>query len=189
MSRAFFTPEQDAFLRNHIDECYTLHSLVDMFNATFPEHQTTYSNLGKRLQKIGIKKGTHNIRKSRVKSTNTVGTVIKGSERKGGRGRRGARVKTENGYVSANAYFKEKIFGYTKRDKIIVNLNGDKTDFSLDNVALVSRPVYHALCWRQWFFADAELTKAAILTAKLLSFFPELTHNENQYCKMKRIGE
>lgn len=187
MSRAFFTPEQDTFLREHIGKCYTLHSLVDMFNAAFPEHRITYSNLGKRLQKIGIKKGTHNIRKGKAKSKNPVGTVIKGGN--GGHGGHGARIKTENGYVSANAYFKKKIFGYTKSDKIIVNLNGDKTDFSIDNVELVSRPVYHSLCWRQWFFTDAELTKTAILTAKLLSFFPDLTHNENQYCKMKRIGE
>lgn len=186
MSRAFFTPEQDDFLREHIGECYTLHSLMDMFNAAFPEHRITYSNLGKRLQKIGIKKGTHNIRKGKAKSTNAIGTVIKGSNGNGGHG---ARVKTGNGYVCANTYFKEKIFGYTKKDKIIVNLNGDKADFSVNNVELVPKPVYHSMCWRRWFFTDPELTRAAILAAKLLSFFPDLTHNENQYCKMKRIGE
>ena len=51
-----FTLAEDEFLRRHINQCYTLHSLVDMFNTEFPEHQIKYSNLGKRLEKLGIKK-------------------------------------------------------------------------------------------------------------------------------------
>lgn len=181
MSRRF-TVTEDAFLKDNIGKCYTIYDLVDMFNAAFPEHQTNHANIRKRLSKMGIKKGTHNIRKGKAKSKNAIGTVIAGASGNG----HGARVKTENGYVGANAYFKEKIFGYTKSDKIIVHLNSDKTDFSVNNVELVPKSVYHSLCWRQWFFTDPELTKAAILAAKLLSFFPDLTHDENQYCKIQR---
>ena len=182
-----FTPAEDDFLREHIDECYTLHSLVDMFNAEFPEHQIKYSNLGKRLEKIGIKKGTHNVRKGVMPSKNYIETVILGSG-KGGADRHGARVKTENGYVSANAYFRKKYYGESAKG-VIVNLNGNKADFSKENVMLVSKSIYHSLCWRSWLFADAELTKAAILTAELLSFFPDLIHNENQYYKMRLIDD
>lgn len=178
-----FTPAEDDFLREHIDECYTLHSLVDMFNAEFPEHQIKYSNLRKRLEKLGIKKGTHNVRKGVMPSKNPIETVILGSG-KGGADRHGARVKTENGYVSANAYFRKKYYG-EKANGMIVNLNGNKADFSKENVMLVSKSIYHSLCWRSWLFADAELTKTAILTAELLSFFPDLIHNENQYYKMR----
>ena len=178
-----FTRAEDDFLREHINECYTLHSLVDMFNAEFPEHQIKYNNLGKRLEKLGIKKGTHNVRKGVMPSKNPIETVILGSG-KGGTNRHGARVKTENGYVSANAYFRKKYYGENAKG-IIVNLNGNKADFSKENVMLVSKNVYHSLCWRSWLFTDADLTKTAILTAELLSFFPDLIHNENQYYRMR----
>ena len=135
------------------------------------------------LKKLGVKKGTHNIRKGAMPSKNPIETVILGSQ-KGRTGRHGARVKTENGYVSANAYFRKKYYGKNAKG-IIVNLNGNKADFSKENVMLVSKSVYHSLCWRSWFFTDAELTKTAILTAELLSFFPDLTHNENQYYRMR----
>lgn len=178
-----FTLAEDEFLRRHVNQCYTLYSLVDMFNAEFPEHQIKYSNLGKRLKKLGIKKGTHNIRKGMMPSKNPIETVILGSK-KSGTGRHGARVKTENGYVSANAYFRKKYYGENAKG-IIVNLNGNKADFSKENVMLVSKSVYHSLCWRSWFFTDADLTKTAILTAELLLFFPDLIHNENQYYRMR----
>ena len=51
-----FTIAEDDFILEHIQNCYTLHSLVDMFNEKFPDHQIKYSNLGKRLAKLGIKK-------------------------------------------------------------------------------------------------------------------------------------
>ena len=75
-----FTLAEDEFLCRHINQCYTLHSLVDMFNAEFPEHQIKYSNLGKRLEKLGVKKGTHNIRKGEMPSKNPIETVIFGSQ-------------------------------------------------------------------------------------------------------------
>lgn len=175
-----YSEAENKFLREHIHECYTLYDLLDMFNAEFPNHRTNYTNLQKHCSILGIKKGTHNIRKEKVKSKNPIGTVIKGS---GGDGH-GARVKTENGYVAAGKYFKEKYFGTT--DGNLVHLNGDMADYSRDNIVLVSSPIYSSLRWRGWFFKDAELTKTAILTAELLLFFPDLIHNENQYYRMRR---
>ena len=172
-----FTEREDNFLREHINKCNTLYELVDMFNSEFPKHQTLYSNLGKRLAVLGIKKGTQKKRKEKIYHRNPIGTVI---QSKG----HSARVKTENGYVPANRYFKEKYFGGT--DGKIVHLNGDRADFSRDNIVLVSKPIYHSLCWRSWFFRDAELTRTAILTAELLLFFPDLIHNENQYYRLRR---
>lgn len=180
-----FTSEEDKFLCENIDKCLTVYDLTDLFNEKFPEHKVKCPNLRKRLEKLGIRKGTHNIRKGMMPRKNPIETVILGS-RKGKTDRHGARVKTENGYVPANAYFKKKYYGKNAKG-IIVNLNGNKADFSKENVMLVSKSVYHSLCWRSWFFTDADLTKTAILTAELLSFFPDLTHNENQYYGLRRI--
>ena len=174
-----YSEAENKFLREHIHECYTLYDLLDMFNAEFPNHQLKTSAMQKHLTALGLRKGTHNIRKEKVKSKNPIETVIKGS---GGIGH-GARVKTENGYVAAGRYFKEKYFG--DKDGKLVHLNGDNADFSRENVVLVSRYIFSSLQWRGWIFKDPELTKTAILTAELLSFFPDLTHNENQYYRLR----
>lgn len=180
-----FTKVEDDFLIENLDKCSTTYDLTDLFNERFPNHPTKCDNLRHRLALLGLRKGTHNIRKGKARSVNALETVIAGSTSGHNPGdRHGARVKTENGYVSANGYFRRKYFGDDAKG-IIVNLNGDKTDFSRENVALVSRSVWHSLCWRSWLFTDPELTKVAILTAELLSFFPDLTHNENQYYKLR----
>lgn len=64
---------------------------------------------------------------------------------------------------------------------MIIHLNGDLADFSEDNIEFVSRAIYSSLCWRKWLFTNPELTKTAILAAKLLEYFPDLRHNENQF--------
>ena len=175
-----FSMAEDDFIRENIDDCYTLHELVERFNAKFPEHQTSYSNLGKRLQLLGIKKGTHNVRKGAMPRRNAIGTVICNKD-----GKR-ARVRTENGYVQANAYFIDKYFGEQGKGKMIIHLNGNYADFSRENIVLVSKAIYASLHWRKWIFKDAELTKTAILAAELLELFPDLRHNENQFYKLIR---
>lgn len=178
-----FTEEEDAFIKDNLQEYQTVIELTDAFNSMFPHHSTTHKNIQKRMAILGIRKGTHNVRKGVMPSKNPIETVIIGRGKSGER--HGARVKTENGYVSANAYFRKKYFGESAKG-VIVNLNGNKADFSKENVMLVSKSVYHSLCWRSWFFCDAELTRTAILTAELLLFFPDLTHNENQYYRLRR---
>lgn len=179
-----FTQAEDEFLRENLDKCLTTYDLTDLFNERFPSHQIKSDNLRHRLALLGLRKGTHNIRKEKVHFVNALDTVIPGSTKNGGR--HGARVKTENGYVSANKYFKRKYFG-DGASGIIINLNGDKTDFSRENVALVSKDVFYSLCWRRWIFTDPELTRTAILASELLMMFPDLIHNENQYYKMRGV--
>lgn len=174
-----FTQAEDDFIRENLNKCYTVYDLTELFNRHFPNHPTSRDNLQHRMMMLGLKKGTHNIRKGMQPSKNAIETVIAGSAKADG-SRHGARVKTENGYVSANKYFKRKYFG-ENAEGIVINLNNDKTDFSRENVMLVSKAVYHSLCWRSWFFTDPELTKTATLAAELLLMFPDLTHNENQY--------
>ena len=76
MARVNFTKSEDDFLRDNIHKCYTLYDLLYLFNNRFPEHLIKYSNLQKRLAKLGLKKETHNIRKDKIPSKNSVETVI-----------------------------------------------------------------------------------------------------------------
>lgn len=178
-----FTQAEDTFLRKHIRDCHTLYDLTESFNNEFPQHQTTYANLQKRLSLLGLKKGTHNIRKEKVHNVNDIGTIIASKDGKK------ARIKTEDGYVSAHKYFLEKYFdkaGTSYREYALVHLNGDLADFTRDNLECVPRSIYSSMQWRQWFFSDPELTRTAILAVTLLQFFPDLIHNEGQYLRRGR---
>lgn len=181
--RRYFTEVEDNFLRDNISSAYTLYDLLEKFNANFPEHHIKLSNMQKRLQKLGIKKGTHNVRKEKIRHINSIGTVICNKDGKK------ARVKTENGYVHADTYFKELYYNCKDNKMLLIHLNGDYSDYSYNNLELVDISVHRALHWRKWIFKDPEITKAAILTVKLLSYFPELVHNENQYYRNSRILE
>ena len=76
MARVNFTKEQDCFLRDNIHKCYTLYDLTELFNNQFPEHLIKYSNLQKRLAKLGLKKETHNIRKDKIPSKNCAKYIL-----------------------------------------------------------------------------------------------------------------
>lgn len=171
MSRINFTPEQDAYIKETIDSCATVYDLTEMFNARFPEHTTNRSNIGKRMQKLGVKKGAHNIRPDHVHSTNAIGTVIYNSNH-------GARVKTERGYVPAGKYFRNL---YGVKSGVMIHLDGNLANWDIGNIETVDSSVYYSMCWRGWFFKDRELTKTAALAAKLLLYFKDIRHNENQY--------
>ena len=54
--RVYFTPTEDEFLRESLDNCQTMYDLTEKFNTKFPQHITTYGNLQKRLSKLGLKK-------------------------------------------------------------------------------------------------------------------------------------
>lgn len=182
--RVKFTQIEDDFLRDNIIDSYTLYELTERFNREFPNHQITCSNLRHRTSLLGLKKGSHNIRKEKVYAKNSIGTVIANQDGKK------ARVKTEQGYVSAHKYFLDKYFGLTGKNVYdryaLVHLNGNLSDFSRENLECVTRSIYGSMNARKWFFTDPELTRTAILVATLLEFFPELRHNENQYYKMHR---
>lgn len=174
-----FTQEEDRFIKENVNKTRTLYDLLELFKIEFPERTTiSYGSLVKRMQKLRIKKGTHNVRKEKIKSKNKIGKVI--VDKSGKR----PRVKTENGYVQANKYFKNLYWNTKDKNLYIVHLNGDFSDFEEENLVLVDKFVFFSLTTRNWFFKDKELTKAAIMTIELLKFFPDLKKNENQYYKM-----
>lgn len=175
--RTNFTRAEEEYIQTQYPLAHTVYEFADAFNAEFPNHQTNYINLQKKASSLGVHKGTRNIRKEMVKHKNGIGTIIvsKGHS---------ARIKTENGYVPANQYFKNLL--YPNQQGRLLHLNGNCADFSEDNLVLVSKSIYKMLYWRNWVFEDKELTKTALLTAQLLELFPTLRHNENQYLRIKR---
>lgn len=173
--KRFYDAEKIAWINEHINDDMTIEELAEIFSARF-QRKVNGRALNKAINKYcGYKPRPKTIH---MPSKNAVGTVIVSKD-----GKR-PRVKTENGYVEAQGYFK-KLYGIPN-NKLIVNLNGDFSDFSEDNIQAVSRGLYRALHFRKWIFKDKEKTKAAILLCELYLLLPELAHNEAQFLKAKK---
>lgn len=172
-----YTKEELDWLKKHYKDDIQMDVLADLFTSEFPDHRVTRSALGKTIQKyFGDRPKTT---KFRMPSRNKIGTIIADKDGKK------CRVKTENGYVQANTYFKE-LYNIPKNMQII-HLNGDYTDFSKEHIQAVPRNIYSSIMFRNWIFKDIEITKAAILCAELISLLPEISHNENQFLKVGKI--
>ena len=172
--KRFYDAEKIAWMNEHINDDCTLEELARQFSEKF-NHPTSRMAFNKALTEYCGHKPR--VCKWKPQSVNEIGQVIADKDGKK------CRVKTENGYVQADIYFK-KLYGLPEKCRI-VHLNGDYTNFSRDNIVPVSRGVHTAMAYRKWFFDDPERTKAAILCAELL-ILVGYTKNENQFLKITR---
>lgn len=174
--KRFYDTEKIAWINEHINDDCTAEELAETFSARF-RHKVSGNAFRKAINLYcGEKPRPKTIK---MPSKNAVGTVIADKD-----GKR-CRVKTKNGYVSANSYFKS-LYGILKSMQII-HLNGDYTDFQRDHIEFVERDVYSSIMWRKWIFQNIEVTRAAILLAKLMLLLPEIVHNENQFLRIASI--
>lgn len=173
--RSVYDEEKIAWIKEHFTDDYKMSELAEMFSERFGHKVTTQAFIKATSVYCGHKKrANHTFRPS---PKNKVGDVISNSERKK------CRVKTENGYVQADIYFKA-LYGLPENCRIL-HLNGDYTDFSCDNIMPVSRGVHTAMSFRHWFFSDPDKTKAAALCAELIILL-NASKNENQFLKLNK---
>lgn len=172
--KRFYDTEKIAWIQEHINDDMSLENMAELFSERF----------GRKVNRSAFNKAVNLYcgTKPRPKtthrpSTNSIGTVI------ADKGGKKCRVKTKNGYIQANSYFK-KLYGLPD-DCWILHLNGDFTDFSHENIMPVSRGVFTAMSFRHWFFSDKERTKAAALCAELIILLGA-SKNENQFLKITR---
>lgn len=171
---AVYDDEKIAWMNEHINDDCTLEELAKQFSEKF-NHQVSRMAFNKALTLYcGHKR---RVCKWKPQSVNEIGQVIANKDGKK------CRVKTDNGYVQADIYFK-KLYGFPEKCRI-VHLNGDYTDFSRDNIVPVSRGVHSAMAFRKWFFSDQERTRAAMLCAELIILL-DAEKNENQFLKITR---
>lgn len=172
--KRFYDAEKIAWINEHINDDMTIEELAELFSARF-RYKVNGNALGKAINLYcGSKPRPKTIHQP---SVNAIGTVIANKDGKK------CRVKTESGYVEANGYFR-KLYGMPD-NMMIIHLNGDYTDFQREHIEFVEKSVYQSVMVRKWVFADMEFTKTAILLAKLILLLPAISHNENQFLKMK----
>ena len=173
--KRFYDAEKIAWIKEHFTDDYKMSELAEMFSERFGHKVSAQAFMKATSLYCGHKKRSKHTTMPARK--NKIGTVI--ADKYGKK----CRIKTENGYMQADMYFK-KLYGFPENCRI-VHLNGDYSDYSRENIIPVSRGVQIAMAFRNWFFSDPEKTKAAALCAELIILLGA-TKNENQFLKLNK---
>ena len=83
-------------------------------------------------------------------------------------------------WVHKHRYIYEQAFGEIPKDKVIIFLDGDKTNLSLDNLHCITRKQLMKMNQNNLFYSDPELTKVGIEVAKLMLKVNEAKRRENK---------
>ena len=83
-------------------------------------------------------------------------------------------------WVHKHRYIYEQAHGEIPKDKVIIFLDGDKTNLSLDNLHCITRKQLMKMNQNNLFYSDPELTKVGIEVAKLMLKVNEAKRRENK---------
>ena len=83
-------------------------------------------------------------------------------------------------WVHKHRYIYEQAYGEIPKDKVIIFLDGDKTNLSLDNLHCITRKQLMKMNQNNLFYSDPELTKVGIEVASLMLKVNEAKRRENK---------
>ena len=81
-------------------------------------------------------------------------------------------------WVHKHRYIYEQAFGEIPKDKVLIFLDGDKQNLSLDNLKCISRKQLVKMNQNKLFFNNAELTEAGSELANLMLKINEVSKNK-----------
>lgn len=160
--RLSFTKEQDEFLIKHGHNLFTK-DLTDMFNRAFNTNLES-TQIQSRKQRLGIYNhlGGRKItdkRKLYTEVTKPCGyTYVKVS-----------RGKRNKNWELKQRYLYKKYYGEIPKGYSVIFANGDKTDFSKENLLLVENRIQQIASLRGLLCDDAEINKTALLISELIA--------------------
>lgn len=79
------------------------------------------------------------------------------------------KIKDPNIYVHKHKYLYEKEHGKIKKGQIVVFLDQNKMNLSLDNLACIDRNTHLIMNRNSWYSSDPKITKSRLSVAKLKS--------------------
>lgn len=178
-----YTPEQEAFLRENISKCDSYEDLANLI-SDFCGSSFTVQSVKEKCKRIGIRLGKNAGRfkpKGRPRSL-PIGTIrssknatyIKISDI--GTGISGYEPPD---WVPLQKYLYEKAFGKINEKEQVIFLDGNKDNFSLSNLCPVDMKIKAYLARNKMYSSDSQITKTAILTAKLILMLKGKEKHEN----------
>lgn len=157
-----YTKEQIDWIKNNYIH-YGKHAIVDVFNKHFNENRSLDS-LWWKIRKLGL---TGNGESYRIQMCQNKSSVPLGTEYIDSFGYTLVKVKDTVGGRSKNWKLKQRViwennFGPIPKNHVVLFLDNDKTNFSLDNLLCVPTSVTGVLAKKGWYTSDGNLTKAAV---------------------------
>ena len=146
MSEKFNYP----FRKTQIKSAMTKHKIKNNMKSKVPKGLTPWNK--------GLKMGNshiHNLKSVGDEYINSDGFVM---------------IKLDNParWVHKHRYIYEQAFGEIPKDKVLIFLDGDKQNLSLDNLKCISRKQLVKMNQNKLFFNNAELTEAGSELANLM---------------------
>lgn len=156
-----FTAAQDAWLKKHVSGS-TWKEASTRFAAEFGVSKSAFA-LKARCRRLGItinngKTGWH-------PGCPVANEQPEGAESKLASGY--TYVKRDGKWVPKQQVVYESVHGPLSEGEMIVFLDKDKTNFELENLAIVTRAVHVRMCQNRWYSENQILTKTALSICKL----------------------
>lgn len=172
-----YTPEQDSWLCQHIEHCESYRHLTEMFNNHFGTMVGEYSLTDRCIKRLHIHR---NANTGRFQNGMQHGKMYKiGDERIYGGyiwvkvddvqhiGKVTSKQFREN-WIPKHRYVYESAYGKIPDGYIVVFLDRDRMNFSVDNLCCIPRKISAQMSKNNWFTTDRELTLCAIRYCELL---------------------
>lgn len=164
MANKLFNEEEKKFIKDNVLNTSNK-KLAEMFNKQFNTNITVrqiktfkyHNNLSNGID-------TRFSKNNRMQINRPIG-----SERKCSNGHMWIKVEEPNVWQLKHRYLYEKYKGKLKRDDIVIFADGDKTNFDLDNLVLISKREHFTMIAKNLFFKDKQLTNTGLVLAKLMN--------------------
>lgn len=176
MSKHRFTPEQDMWLKQHIEDCDSYKHLTEMFNEHFRVTVGNYSLSDRCIKQLHIhrnanagmfKKGEQNAKIYKIGDERIyngyVWIKINDIQHKG-------KVTMKNfceNWIQKQRYIYELHYGKIPKGYIVIFLDGNNRNFSPDNLYCISRKINIAMNQNRWFTTNPTNTLTAIKWCEL----------------------
>lgn len=184
----FLTEEQKKF----IEEYYPHHSVEETtraFNEKFGTNKKKYT-MRNYAQRHGLKVDEDLVTESKFRAAHKEGS--KRALRKVGDMRFEGRywiIKTEDGWELIHQYVWKKHRGEIKKDHVIIYLDGDVNNYSIDNLLEVPYKYLGMLNMNKMKSIDPEITKTGVMWCQLYEAIGKEKRNDRiKTCNKKRNG-
>lgn len=169
MSKIAYTKAEDDFLRQHYNY-YTWEKLTEMLNKQFGtnrKYRTVKAHCNRTLKLIKTMPQGYYQDKSRYaigdERIENGYVLVKVSDIKGSRQKRNAAIN----WVPKQRLIWEQYYGKIPEGHQVIFLDGDKSNFDIDNLCCVSLYTMLVLNRNQWLNGNKELTLTAIKWVEL----------------------
>lgn len=174
--RHIWTECEIEWLKENIHK-HSYKELTKAFNSHFGT-DLSVSSVDHACTKRGINHGRHG-EHGFVKGEHNSFTVKRpiGSERTDSRGRvfikvndnvRPSGANDRENWKQKDRYIWEQVHGKLTKDDLLIHLNSDKSDCSIENLYKTTRAVVRILAAYNWFFTDRQITLTAIKHCELI---------------------